>query len=229
MAFQLIEIERLGDGRRAERGDRAGSRAQAFPRSGASAEPESAPGVRTAPTAKRGGGLLVAAWLSVACSSLEVGARPPSPTVENREQVAGSVVADLSDFPAGLACASSAGVKELCIADLRVAFEYGFRNVGAAMFSGAGPRYVLTFRLLELGHFPLALTHPGQPAASKVSLTWQLQMKDNRGKVLVAVSKVTDSPKLIYRDEDAAEAVAQLVDRTLTDVVAVLDEFGAAH
>ena len=100
--------------------------------------------------------LLIACWVGFCCgcSSLQVAARPPGPVVNNTQSVAGTALTDVSDVPHGQACASSFGAKELCVTDLRVAFDYGLKNVAQAVFKGTGPRYVLTFRVIEFAHFP---------------------------------------------------------------------------
>jgi hypothetical protein len=173
--------------------------------------------------------VLVLAVLATACARIEVGARPPAQPTGVTQDIAGSAVVDVSEVPHGQYCAHAHGQKELCITDLRVAFEYGLKSVTESFFEGEGPRYTVTFRMLELSHVPVSLTSPGERSLSHVTMQWQLLLKDNRGKVVMAVSDTTRSPKQIYYERDADEAVQRLVEVTLADVVAILNTFGAEH
>lgn len=148
-------------------------------------------------------------WFATGCS-LSSHAKSPSLNILAAEKVPATLQVDTSAIPETEYCSEQSGLKDFCVTHFRSAITKGLNDVFSVHFAPAeAPTYQARFKLVEFSHSLTSVTR--HTVTVKVTMKWQFEILDDKGKPIVQVAEMTDGPQQLAFIDAADTAISALL------------------
>lgn len=149
-------------------------------------------------------------------------AQAPTPNVLPQHETAAGIAAGIEGIEDAQYCSHTAGLKDLCVTQLRSALDGALPKMLEQFFHGGDSKYKATFRFVELTHNFASATAPGVNPAVRVSMKWQFVLESPDGKKVLQLAETTEGPNAftnVYQlDAIVKELLSAVLERIAQDL-----------